>query len=98
MKFKVNYKDQTMIPMTSYKVAIRNNETNEIRSYTDPIEWDYDYIWSWTEGNFGCDCNREIFFNRAAGKEIDMSETKCTEGRFTVLYVELPDNTRILID
>lgn len=45
------------------KVYIRNNKTGEVRS----IPWEYevtpdDYLWS--EGNYSCDCNRDIFFKQ----------------------------------
>ena len=34
----------------------------------------------WDEGNYGCDCNRRIFF---LGDDIDIVE--CGEGRFNIL-------------
>ena len=86
-----------------YKAAIRKNDTGEIR--IAEIEWDWykngeegDLYW-WTEGNFSCDCNRELQW-LYAGKEsdIDMDDSKCSKGRYSVLYVELPDGTKIEID
>lgn len=44
--------------------------------YPDP------YIW--TDGNYACDCNRELFFEYADGKEYGDIETECTESRFEV--------------
>ena len=65
---------------------IRKNETGEIRQYeTHEIledgEW-FPSVFNWEENNYSCDCNREIFFERSNGKEIDV--TSCTDGRFSV--------------
>jgi hypothetical protein len=80
----------------SYKVAIRKNETGEIRFSTVNWEWsDGDMYW-WTEGNFGCDCNREDRWNLAGG-DVPKSN-KCSDSKFSALYVELPDGTKIEID
>ena len=61
-------------------VTIRRNADGVTRSYDD--EWFDASEFCWDEGNFACDCNREIFFERAAGKEID--NERCGEGRFSV--------------
>ena len=52
---------------------IRKNATGEIREYKTEV-WLFDdnkepdsYMWS--EGNFSCDCNRCLFFDRAGGEE-----------------------------
>ena len=96
-----------------YKVAIRNNETKEIRFEVMERDWfkngpEGDYYW-WTEGNFSCDCNRRMSFNRAAGMtgeevwaiedQIEKSEFgSCSFGLFKALYAELPDGTKIKLD
>jgi len=36
----------------------------------------------WSLGNGSCDCNRELFFNKALG--IDSTDVRCSEGRFVV--------------
>lgn len=83
---------------TRYKIAIRKNETGETRLY----DFGKDCPWmegsyGWLEsGNYSCDCNRELAFERAAGREID--DERCTDGRFSILYAEFPDGTRIPID
>jgi hypothetical protein len=48
-------------------VFIRKQATGEIRRHVDEYPWQGDYIWS--EGNYACDCNRHLFFERAAGHE-----------------------------
>lgn len=80
-----------------YNVAIRKNDTGEIRIYRHDISWDEDSsMYEWTDGNYGCDCNRDIFWHWAVGEETE--ERKCGHTTFSVLYAELPDGTRIDID
>lgn len=75
---------------------IRNNETGEVRKHesTEILEDDHELpsIFNWAENNFKCDCNREIFFERAAGAEIE--NEKCSDGRFSV-NLENPANGEI---
>lgn len=71
-------------------------ETGEVRVY-DTEEYIYegsDNEWSasvfnWEENNYSCDCNREIFFNRAHGRELTDEEwdMPCTDGRYEVNLV-----------
>jgi len=65
---------------------IRKNETGEIRQYeTHEILADgegFPSVFNWEENNYSCDCNRELFFERAAGNEIETEE--CSDGRFSV--------------
>lgn len=70
-------------------VFIRNNETGEIVSYDD--EWCFfddgkfnKFIWE--EGNYACDCNRELFFYRAKNIE-EPEDTECGEERFSVRII-----------
>jgi len=77
----------------SYKVAIRKNETGEIRMVTDAgIEWDDDSHFLWTDGNYACDCNRALFFY---GED---DEYPCGETLFAALYAEMEDGSRIKLD
>jgi len=74
-----------------YKVALRDNETGEIRIHEEPV-YDYDeHLWS--EGNYSCDCNRFIFFNRAVGIE-PRTRCECGATRYVCIYVEWPDGSR----
>jgi hypothetical protein len=78
-----------------YMVAIRDNESGEVRHYRNDMAWDGE--WVWTDGNYSCDCNRHLFFNRAVGIEPG-DEHPCGDTRYTVIYVELPTGERIPID
>lgn len=67
-------------------VQIKNNETKEIRQLKDKGIWDdendcfAEFIWS--EGNYSCDCNRELMFGRA--KEIEIDNEKCGDDKFSL--------------
>jgi len=69
------------------KAHIRNNATNVVRVYdTEEILKDDEECpndWSWTNGNYGCDCNRELFFLRANG-DVEPEDSVCSTGRFSV--------------
>jgi hypothetical protein len=57
----------------SYTVAITDTTTGETRerTYDDLGEWDEGSEYWWTDGNFGCDCNRKLEFGRADGIDYD---------------------------
>ena len=57
--------------MPDVVAAIRDKQTGEERLYPiGPWEDHSDFLWS--EGNYACDCNRALFFARAAnGEDID---------------------------
>ncbi len=91
----------------SYKIAIRKNATGEIRVYElERCDWDdASLFWlSRGQGNFGCDCNRELEFVRAGGPGPEDDpywnelETECGHERFDILYAELPDGSRHEVD
>lgn len=81
----------------SYIVAIRKNDTGEIHLYNDLFEYDNEdcMIWQYTEGNFGCDCNRELFWYRADGIETIDNKHTCTDDRYSIVYIERSDGTQI---
>lgn len=59
--------------------------------------------WMWTEGNYGCDCNRSLFFERSLveGQESPLPEDyepTCAEEIFAVSHLETDDGIIILID
>lgn len=92
------HKEDCVIPKCAgwYHVAIRNNATGEVRMYRNDLAWDEASMYQWTDGNYGCDCNRTLFWYRAAGDEAE--GWKCGDTGFSALYAELPDGTRIPID
>ena len=68
---------------------IRCNATGEVREITTTallvqgVDFPDDFIWIWEGGNYSCDCNRRIFFARAAGEKEDWGGP-CSEGLYSV--------------
>jgi hypothetical protein len=81
-------------------ITIRDNQSGEVAVYHDPHEWSgwdderdvfYQIDWMFGEGNYGCDCNRVLFF--VAGKtgrypELKEAEIACGKDRYTILKIE----------
>ena len=70
-------------------VFIKDVSTGEIRSFEDDhsvyfADGEYNFF-MWDEGNWSCDCNRELFFNRAGGQQYDNKDLVCGDGiRYSV--------------
>lgn len=77
----------------NYKAHITKIETKETVSVDMEFPWEEGSMYWWTDGNFGCDCNRQIQFEHAKGKEYPEIECGCSEGRFSV-EIELEDGRR----
>lgn len=79
----------------NYKALIKKLETGEERLIPIDLDWsgESSEYW-WTDGNMGCDCNRERVFEHH-NPEI---HTKCSEDRFFVPHVLLEDGQLIKID
>lgn len=78
---------------------IRNNISGQIIEHEaigildDNEDMPSSYIWE--DGNYACDCNRELFFERAKGNELD--DTTCGENRYSVRLIN-PVDGRIFYD
>jgi hypothetical protein len=82
----------------SYKVLIRRNSDRQERWQTmSNLDWDDHSVFWWTEGNFGCDCNRHMQFQRAGDEPIE-TDHACSESAYSVIKAVLPDGTEIAID
>jgi hypothetical protein len=81
-------------------VHIRKNATGEIRIHKDETEWDdYGNMSSmYEQGNYSCDCNLELFFERAADKDVPWSARECGHDRFTVLKIVDRKTGEVLIE
>jgi hypothetical protein len=55
---------------------------------------DVSYMWL-DGGNYSCDCNRYLFFERAEGRDPEWNEGVCGETDYSVLKIEMPDGTVI---
>lgn len=74
----------------SYAVVLRENATGiERRIEGEDVpagpwsEWE----WFWTQGNYGCDCNRELIFKRHDPEAPDVADVECGESRYTLVCV-----------
>lgn len=68
---------------TASEVHIRKNSTGEVRVHRNKFDW---CEFQWSGGNYACDCNRHLFFNRAAGVEPDEDMT-CGEVEYSIVRV-----------
>lgn len=78
---------------------IRNSDGVE-RTYRDMDELlrDDGETWSdymWRDGNWSCDCNRYLFFQRAAGEEEIDDDGPCGHDAYTVWIVNPADGSII---
>lgn len=86
--------------ITDTKTGItRRYEDNDASPDPDVLEF------VWREGNFGCDCNRALFFARAGGESDDCAwdlsyEAGCSgrENRFRVERLTLEDGRTVEVD
>jgi hypothetical protein len=49
----------------------------------------------WEEGNYACDCNRYLLFQRAGGDSEE--DIRCSQGQYTV-WITNPADGRVLYD
>lgn len=81
-----------------YQVAIKNNETGEIRLCNINLEWlEHSDFW-WTEGNMACDCNRSQEFARAGNESDPNVDCNVDENKYSVLYALLTDGKKINLE
>lgn len=79
-----------------YFVVLRHNPSGEtIRIEMDRFDAPMGAIeFLWEEGNYGCDCNRHLFWERAHGREPSMGEMPCSDA---VVY-DLIEGPTMLIE
>ena len=89
----------------TYSVVITDTQTGETRTrHIVDQPWNDATAFWWTDGNFGCDCNRSAEFIRASGREPTEQEydaQKCDDGvtfRFYVSHAILENGTRVELD
>lgn len=66
-----------------YKISIKNVSTSEIRTYEDTFDDDVIVYYQFSDGNYSCDCNRELFFKRVAGEVVNWNRV-CSDGDYLV--------------
>jgi len=86
-----------------YYAELTDTRTGEARIYRDEYFDVHDgMIFLWEQGNYSCDCNRAIFFARAAGEPDGTDEdpeiefARCSDGRFRVKLIA--EDGRVLFE
>lgn len=89
----------------SFTLRLKKNSTGEIRCYEWTIndaEWDDGQAHYFTEGNFGCDCNRRLMFEFWAVEKKTPPEEfdryTCGHVAYTIIDVTLPDGSVLPVD
>ena len=72
-----------------FTVHLRRNSDGLVRQIKQDGNWTGEdgHEFLWTEGNFGCDCNRHLFFERAAGDEPAWDDLECGQSAYTIVKV-----------
>jgi hypothetical protein len=76
------------------EVTLRKNETGEVRVFkcVDDDQFKDAIVFSWTENNFSCDCNRSLFWSDYSDEdENEDDEYPCGDTKFTLLKLYLPE-------
>lgn len=75
-------------------ITLKKNSTGEVVSFTDEYCDGPDDAWMWTDGNYCCDCNRFLFFERAKGRDPDLydEECECGDTEYTLMKIERIDD------
>lgn len=77
--------------MESVKIRISmtrltDNKTVEFEDLLYRDLPDYDGLFIWDEGNYSCDCNRSLFFARAASE--DEPDEPCGSGQYKINWIK----------
>lgn len=82
----------------SYVVRLKRVSDSKEVDVVVNLPWSESSMYWWTDGNMGCDCNRELEFEHALGRELDLDDVWCGEERFALVSitvdgkeVELPE-------
>lgn len=91
-------KTEPLTFISSYSVAIRDNWTKEVREIGIDHPWGPGSKEWWTEGAMACDCGRTLVFE--AEDDVGSIEGGGCEkrGRFTVLWADLGNLGRVVIE
>lgn len=61
---------------------ITDHVRHETVAYIEKSDWDESADYGWSDGSFGCDCNRALFFSWAA--QIEEIDIPCGDDRYGV--------------
>lgn len=74
-----------------YKVAITRLADGVTRVLSQPIrsgDTKELVLFYWGEGNMACDCNRDIYFQKAGGEEVDEGVVKCGDTMYSARIID----------
>ncbi len=83
------------------EVTLRNNETGETRVFHlyESSEYKDTIVFSWTENNFSCDCNRGLLWDDYPDEDDDEEDQyPCGDTKFTLLKLYLPETGETLFE
>lgn len=69
-------------------ITLRRNADGATADVTDQSsDWD-EAGFIWTDGNYGCDCNRYLFFERAHGRDPDFDDGECGDTAYSIVAID----------
>jgi len=75
-----------LLPVTVSLTRITDNKTVEYSTELYQTA-DYDGTFIWEDGNYSCDCNRYLFFQRALDEPED-EDFECSDGKYRVDWIK----------
>lgn len=81
-----------------YTVEIKKQSTGEVRVASFRQNWSEGDVYSWTEGNSSCDCNRHDYFTNRGHGELADEAFPCGSQEYHVSKAVLDDGTEIVLD
>lgn len=69
----------------SFAVEIKRMADGLIAIHQEPGDWETDLNeFQWCDNNYSCDCNRELFFERACGNKPGLGDVECGDTAFRI--------------
>ena len=86
--------------MLGYKVILRRNSDQKTVAVTGLETTTPSLCWTlWEDGNYSCDCNRELLFNHVSGEDSNSDEIPpCGSGKFSAIKAIFDNGEEILLD
>lgn len=78
-------------------VAITDATTGETATFIEP-DWEPISAYMWRDGNYSCDCNRGLFFERAKGGNPELFAFDCGDVRFSVVITDAATGEVLFVD
>ena len=76
----------------TYYITIRENKTGNVVTIPSEHDDDGNAVHMWIDGNYSCDCNRRLFYDRELNRE--SGSDKCGNTEFSV---RIDDESRELL-